>query len=308
VVAQACLNLPNHPAFLETTTTDKNHHRPPANWSEYWRWRKWDFSTALSSGRVPAQSLTTHVLSAPLTIASHLLRAADSNKKLSSTNEEEILFRCCCVGARAESMMPVEYWREVLLLWQYNRKSKKRRRMVLSFVGPDIVRRSPMTLTYEENHSSLELQWSYKGKFHDYALQGSSLENNKEDDKEYDAFIFLNPGFGHPHLKEDWRPTLDLLFRDSRTETGSSSTSTTSPSEKIMLLTAHSRLDADRDLACLQERFFVAGPNQHHSMNLQMSDYLDNPFASHITYQDPFDSQHLVQPNQYYRVLSIPRR
>jgi hypothetical protein len=323
-VAQSCLNLPtttkNPAPFLETIPL------PPVvnNWSDYWKWRTWDFSPAKSSAdRTHAQSLTTHVLSAPLTIASHLLRIAAADNTASSNNNEEIvLFRCCCVGARAESMLPVEYWREVLLVWQQQQQQQqhsnrnKKRRMVLSFVGPDIVRRPPMTLTFESSADetssiSLELQWSYKGKFHDYARQGASLEDkNKNKKEEYDAFIFLNPGFGHAHLKEDWRPTLDLLFHkndDNKTET----TETSPPSKEspiLLLLTAHSRLDADRDLACLQERFethpIMMCKSNHSSSR---SDYLENPFASHITYQDPFDSQHLVRPNQYYRVLSLPR-
>jgi hypothetical protein len=61
-----------------------------------------------------------------------------------------------------------------------------------------------------------------------------------------------------------------------------------------LLLTAHSEWDAQRDwhLLC-----------QEYDDSLRIKAPQKNPFASRISYQDPFDSAHRVQPNHSVRML-----
>jgi hypothetical protein len=131
----------------------------------------------------------------------------------------------------------------------------------------------------------------YKGKFYDWLHQDEQNGHtiSKEDHKmDYDAFIFLNPGIGHPHLQADWKPTLDLLLLHDDED------STKRP--RCFLWTAHSRVDADRDANQLRA---YTGATSAAQLLSDDDSYLENPFSSQITYQDPFDATHLVRPNHY---------
>jgi hypothetical protein len=132
----------------------------------------------------------------------------------------------------------------------------------LDFVGPDIpTSKQPTVVALEDDDSSLSLEWHYKGLLHDEA-------NN---DERWDAYIFFNPGLGHDHLEANWRPTLEKVIEEKRP----------------MLLTAHSELDAMRDSQRL---------GGYYGLDVQ---YSINPFASRVTYEDPFDRKHIVRPNHY---------
>ena len=61
-----------------------------------------------------------------------------------------------------------------------------------------------------------------------------------------------------------------------------------------ILLTAHSQLDAERDAALLTQELSISSSPGKRTIN-----YVENPFASRIDYQDPFDDKHLVRPNHY---------
>ena len=233
VAAQACLQLPSG---SQQQAHPKRVLHPLMSWSEYWKWRNWDFSAARTTAETTkhtdgdrpdkslahAQALATHVLSAPLTIAHHVFsssyfaKTSSANETHLDVNENFVVFRCCCVGARAESMLPVEYWKEMLVLWRFYQRfsgSGKKSdeliplRMMLDFVGPDSILRPPQMLASDADASRLELKWLYRGKLHDYASSNTPLKENC-----YDAHVFLNPGLGHAHLQDDWTPRLDLLF------------------------------------------------------------------------------------------------
>ena len=275
VIAQECLNLP---------TTDPISSRCIAikDWPSYWEWRNWGFSNVSSNELPHAQALTTHVLSAPLTVATH----AFGNLSSQSTQLSEM--RLLCIGARAESMLPVEYWRELLVLWDAMAPTRTKCKLVLSFLGPEIVIRPPVTFTYKD-HLSLELNWLYKGKLHEYVGPREVLDLDQ-----YHAFVFLNPGFGHPYLMQGWKPTLNLILKQQSLD-----------KERIILMSAHSKLDTDRDSSILEQEYaplFTRWYSDHKS-------YQENPFASRITYQDedPAEPLHFVRPNQYCRILTSTR-
>ena len=91
----------------------------------------------------------------------------------------------------------------------------------------------------------------------------------------WDAYLLMNPGLGHENLKENWEPTLIRLLQ----------------SESPILLTAHSEKDANRDASLLKDAYEV---------NVE---YRENPFASQIQYEDPFDKLHIVRPNHYVAIV-----
>jgi len=322
----------------------------PATFDEYWNRRVWKFPVSIGSEKesVHGRALATHVLSAPLTLASQLLPPLLKEETPRENSQEHLKLRWCCVGARAEASLPTEYWKELLVALRWGvgsprqaeegtRNSGSASKVVdieLDFVGPDLALgkggRPPETLTlFPENESTsnkqwyltFTLNWRYRGKFHEYVTdRRRQVQLQDSGVTEYDAYVLLNPGLGHPNLREDWIPTLDLLF-------GSSSSSSSDERERpvLVLLTAHSKLDADRDLEFLSRQGYI-------STGLSLN-YEDNPFASRISYEDPFfgsdgsgsaesaddktdddgreqqrrpkQRHHLVRPNHYAALLKL---
>ena len=319
--ATACMQPPPMPKSSDFLHRQMEAEFSINSWSDYWKWRKWDFSPASKDagdedssqddGWRHSQALTTHVLTAPVTVAYLLFQQSKQNDTLFHHQQENPSFtlRCCCLGARSESMLPVEYWRELLLLWHYYYFQHNIHsicipsvRIILDFVGPDLVMRPPATLTYEDK-ATLVLRWMFKGKFHDWLHQDQQNEftSSKEDHKmDYDAYILLNPGIGHPHLQAEWKPTLDLLLLSSSSSSSSPPNDENSIHQRTRYLvwTAHSKLDADRDMDRLRA-YTRASSAACLPCDGDDSFYLENPFSSRITYQDPFDTTHLVRPNHY---------
>jgi hypothetical protein len=167
--------------------------------------------------------------------------------------QRDTVVRWCCLGARAEASLPVEYWNEILLLYhllviQQRPIDHQETTIHLDFIGPEMGtdQRPPVTLSYRGDTSTttLMIQWLYNGTFHDYHQQ-QQRETPETTNKllDYDAFILLNPGLGHDHLRKDWRPTLDLLLCLPRTKNHQE---TIRPKTKgRILLMAHSKQDAD---------------------------------------------------------------
>lgn len=224
----------------------------------YCQWRRWPHvgpNEENAFRREKTLAISSHVLSAPLTLA-----------KFSCRREFRANSRFCCVGARAEATIPFDFWKEYLLL--SFALSGNTVATSLDFVGPDIVAtpgKTPDRKVGLESGSSLLLKWYFKGLLHDL------LSENQGANADWGAFVFFNPGFGHPNLKADWYPTLEKVV----------------PLGMPMLLTAHSEFDAQRDSKHLKESF-----------GLDVT-YEQNPFASRISYQDPFHKDHRVRPNHY---------
>jgi hypothetical protein len=314
-IAQECLNLPPLPSredYLQNNHRRNSLHslKEIQSLDDYWKWRKWDFPVDSDAELVEAKALASHVLSAPLTLATQLL----TNTTCSTMPRKH---QWCCIGARAEASLPLDYWKEMLVLdsaivnVENNENGTPTRplQLTLDFIGPEIVQRPPVQQSFEQ--STLTIRWLHAGKFHEYwaacqnlkdtttaSTSTSSTTTSPPQPFNYDAYILLNPGLGHAHLKEDWKPTLDLLLPRTTARKSSESESPTlkeqqRPAPKI-LLTAHSKLDAERDAALLAQEYPLC--SQTMSTPLQ---YADNPFVSRIAYQDPFEAQHLVRPNHY---------
>lgn len=248
----------------------------------YCQWRTWPQSSSSSQHHQQAMALTSHVLSAPLTLARfyslYLSVYPFQTSEYSSTKSSHISSpKWCCVGARAEATLPYDYWKEFLLL--SSAMVERPINISMDFVGPDIASNTPDRTISLEDGSTISLSWPFSGLLHEM-----NNDDNKHGDNTWDAYIFFNPGFGHPNLKEGWEPTLERIL------TREDNVLSSSP----LLLTAHSAKDAARDAECLA-RF-----------GLENVQYQVNPFASRITYQDPFDDGHIVRPNHYYAIVINP--
>jgi hypothetical protein len=252
-IAQACLAIPPLPT----------RNPPPLTSLEaYWKWRQWKFPVLDETDLSHGQALVSHVLSAPLTLATFV------NKIL----EQQETLRLCCVGARSEATLPLGFWNEFLVAM----KRPSSMSATMDFMGPEILPAGvttmppPQVLTYD--NTSLQLQWLYQGYLHEYIAANPT--------NHWDAFVLFNPGLGHAHLKEGWKPTLDYLWQQY--------TLLKTP----ILMTAHSELDARRDWQLLRQEYdsFLKEPQK-------------NPFASHICYPDPLDANHRVQPSHSLLML-----
>jgi hypothetical protein len=248
--AEMCLQPPPFPPPTATTATVSEK---PNNWTDFWNWRNWMFS----SSRRYEEALVSHVLTGPLTLAS----------------ADHTVSQWTCLGARAESMLPVPYWNEFLYYkhpflesTDDDNNNATHRHTTLSFVGPECENvPSQHTLSVENN--TLSLKWSFRGKYHDMPQEAAPTS----------GFVLFNPGFAHPHLQKDWRPTLERLWDT----TGRSS-------RVVVVLTAHSLADAERDWQLW------------HSVDSTLPNYQENPWASQITYQDPLDRTNTsIRPNLY---------
>lgn len=277
-IAQECLNFPPLPTRGEMQSVNRlDSLKQIQSLGDYWRWRRWEFPLESEAELVEAEALASHILSAPLTLATQLLTPGSDNS--SPRTQQQQQQQWCCIGARAEASLPLEYWKEMLVLGTAVADNAPLH-LTLDFIGPEIVQRPPVQLDYEQ--STLNIRWLFAGKFHEWVAQQATGSNVL---LSYDAYILLNPGLGHAHLKKDWKPTLDLLL---------TTTSAEEERHPTILLTAHSKLDAERDAALLTQELYTSS-----SQTKRIITYAENLFASRIDYQDPFDIQHLVRPNHY---------
>jgi len=383
-MATKCLDIPLLPAHLDQE--NRNIFSSIRSLSEYWKWRKWTFplvhgnSNSNNQDLSLAQSLVSHVLSAPLTVAKFhqaVVQQAQWNNNQNNNNnycnnnnnnnadyrsqrqsqqqlqEKRVLrYHWCCVGARAEATLPNEFWKEYLVAVSHldhfhhpNRATTKVEDdddskidniddddngsgsggdhyssspaaldITIDFVGPDIHSQTPSTtLTYDatyindnsssssnkNNHNNtttivtnkLQLNWLYKGFLHEYVTPTTTRLLG------WNGYLLLNPGVGHSHLQRDWEPTLDFIFSSCPFGAGAGGPGAGAGAGEgnlPILMTAHSELDAQRDYDALTKQYGLDVYNGP----------IVNPFASRVTYEDPFDATHLVQPNHYVTILS----
>jgi len=298
-MAQECLKPP--PRINSASSSIINHLE---SLDTYLEWRKWAFPNEIndqSAGKAfgdpkeKAKSLISHLLSAPLTLSSHI-KAITKHSAYKNTGDDNMVFDWCCVGARAEATIPLVYWNEFLMSSRKSLSSNESRsagsssltsneniEITLDFVGPDIPPKLPeqsviIPSTPDEEPfpiTSLCLRGYHNGYFHDIPAI-----------KEWDAYVFFNPGFGHPNLRKSWESTLKLVLDRGR--------ESTNETPRSLLLTAHSEHDMARDAAILSNIY-----------GLRDVVYHENPFASRVVYEDPFEKNHFVRPNHYVANIVI---
>jgi hypothetical protein len=324
-VALKCLQVPPRPKSPEEDAFSAPSGRYQS-WEDYWKDRKWVCPIDTDPDLTHGYSLATHIMTGPMTLLSSLeeilLRTLLDVHRFDEEDllapEEAKTIRWCCLGARSESVLPLEYWEEMIYLIYMRISSKSATfpmrpfRIVLDFIGPEMnvlpeVTVTPYPKTSEDNleknlSSRLTLRWPYKGLYHLYQQKATSktyAESEQSLEEYYDAFILLNPGIGHPHLMSSWEPTLEILFRQY-----------CAPAGCTILFTAHSEIDAKRDHRVLK------GYVQKFNIDIRRYSklyyrYDPNPFASRITYVDPIEGPdqklmkkpHLVRPNQYRAIF-----
>ena len=357
LLAQDCLEQPPllvsdlvEQQLLTNSLSPEQQGWPSNALERYCQSRHWNFP--VSDEQQPlAMALVSHVLSAPLTMAQFHIGILD--KKLHQTgdgtdNDQESNlisnntrpFRWCCIGARAESTLPMDFWKEYLWLVEHYYYSRSNHRtfqgqkyrqplnIQLDFVGPDIVippARPVANVSW--NESSLEICWRHEGLFHDIVSstqQEDALEIKVDDSSnkldgprknlKYDAFLLLNPGLGHDNLIDDWKPTIELLLRLQQEQQRRD--------RPVICLSAHSKLDAQRDIQILKDMYNVDLCSVHgrsaadDSSGADCHPYQLNPFSSRITYRDPIlvaktrndqagveHGDHFVRPNHYVATI-----
>jgi len=232
-----------------------------------------------------AQALVSHIMSAPLTVASKF-KILTEHFTSDWTSNGSMVLNWCCVGARAEASIPTVYWEEFLLCSkEYSSSRKMRLELSIEFIGPDIpleLSEQSVGLTESQDGNgpwSLTLRGYHRGFFHD-------IPAVKANSKIWDAFLLFNPGLGHPNLRKAWEPTLKLLLDGGPKN----------PRKRpiMLLLTAHSEKDMARDAAILTDFY-----------GLKDVVYQKNPFASRVAYEDPFEKNHFVRPNHYVATVMI---
>ncbi|KAL3774356.1 hypothetical protein ACHAWO_013058 [Cyclotella atomus] len=285
----------------------------------YLKWRGWDHNIkrVLDEHNLghehlgSAIGLASHPLTFPLTLGRHAMHFAHKQMETSRNDATGAkLLRICCVGARAECTLPDDYWREFLVISSMGKSTnakdsdvdvKPKFQWIIDFVGPDVPKHlQTKTISLScEHHDITQKQHSLTMHYHTSFLHQLVLELLKQHHSKtngteglssiarleairqyWEGFILFNPGIGHPNLAKSWEPTIKFLLC----------------SKKPILLTAHSKLDAARDLKLLL-----------HKCNEELSSHLDleyelNPYASRMEFVDPFsidkEPVHVVRPNQ----------
>ncbi|KAL3758999.1 hypothetical protein ACHAWU_008608 [Discostella pseudostelligera] len=307
---EAARQILSTPSFSASNSLDKVGDNPllraGGTLEQYLDWRGWDLSRILKVHNLDgddnllqsAIGLLSHPLTFPLTLgrhvralSRHLDDVADDVDDLSKMNRH---LRLCCVGARAECTLPDDYWREFLIsLFSSHQSSNDLHsdesfRCTIDFVGPDVPRNlKSRTLTIHDKDYQSPMQnannklvyyltMNYYTSFLHEVLLDSRMDTVQP--LFWDGFVLFNPGFGHPNLQNQWRSTLQFLLGTN----------------KPILVTAHSTVDAERDSEILAKLTF--------DTECHLGQYNENPFASRMYFVDPFPASdegvaHIVRPN-----------
>jgi hypothetical protein len=221
-----------------------------------------------------AMRVVSMVLTNPLTI-SHALRQILPPTMTSA--------RALCIGARSESNLPLVWWRESLISLPTLKK------LSVEMCGPEIQHHCHGEKTlFEISNETISTQ-SFelssppinKCHFHRHPTLHEKLLLN-------DIFFLMNPGYGANDLmKLQWKQTLQLLLS----------------TKKMIVCTAHSSGDLERDLKYLDEL-----TSEEDEEGLQLGDPIEmilspqrNPYRSlSLTYdQKENDKCKIVQTNDH---------
>ena len=251
--------------------------------------------------------------------------ATTGTSTLPSSPSSSLSIRIACVGARAEATLSTEFWMEFLIArhWfqQLDRKGESMAEPMvpidyhIDFIGPDVIvppksSSSSSSTTTTSNSSIASIAWKDKRtnttfedslslSFHRTYLHSFLLDQYKknstvkeDDDKsdllnQWHGFLLFNPGCGHPNLLSSWKPSLGFMNK----------------AQRPLIVTAHSSLDAQRDLEIWNNYFSKSGEG---GLRREEEHHQDNPWASRMMYRDPIEVErehHWVRPNHSVLVL-----
>ena len=334
-MARLVLEPPLFNGVLEPASFDRNGVCYPGESLEsYMKWRGWDsnINRILERHNVEADlagsaiGLLSHPLTFPLTLgrhAKHFLHRSNETIRKSESGRKQNSARICCIGARSECTLPDEYWKEFLIMASarvnlqkcedYGLETDQMKPLnenqsfewLIDFVGPDVPKQmttKTISLCSDYDEKQIHLQHSLTINYHTSflhqmvlsLLKNLHIDNANSDlrtkagrlqrmKRHWDGFVLFNPGLGHPNLAKDWESTIKFVLQTN----------------KPVLLTAHSTIDASRDLSVLQDRCEVQGIDVGYQLN---------PYASRMEFVDPFptDTQllHVVRPNHSLLLLN----
>lgn len=278
----------------------------------------------------PARRFLSHLLTFPLTLATGLREvglgvppdhkaysgAHPNHAKNSTGAADGHSITIACIGARAESSLPPEFWRETLFALPtiYS--------LDLHHIGPEVSHPSRLVpptgsrsatppspgnplARVDLDGRTVHISWTRAllGRESSMCVDpGDSSETREETAAtaaaelavaKSDAVVLFNPGLGHPHLRKGWEGALKCLLH-----TG-----------KPLIVTCHSRTDLDRDVRHLHDfaqRWcvdWVAGRGSEVFPR-------ENPFRSMITAEDPLSGSHGSAPeivSSNWGMFVIPR-
>ena len=168
------------------------------------------------------------------------------------------------VGARAEAMMPDFIWGRV-------QKRFPKQSFIFQMIGDDVPKRSAkVPKIWPESTPCERITLQYISQLYHHQAQRSVPH----------AFALFHPGFGHAHLRERWRPSVQMLLC----------------AKKPIMLTSFSKQDQERDLDALVK---LAQPNA-----LRIHSY-ENAFPSLKWDVDPQDLLHPIQANKYVTLVHV---
>lgn len=195
-------------------------------------------------------------------------------------------------------------WKEILIAILSSHRARKDHdhasfNCTIDFVGPDVPRNlKPRTLTLLDTndrsslqHTDEKLDYTLTMNYFTSLLHDILPRFNDESMQQicWDQYILFNPGYGHPNLLKQWGSTLQFLLR----------------TRKPIFMTAHSRVDAERDASTLEMLLSDTDRNNRYGGPAL---YIKNPYASRMCFVDPFPTTderevHIVRPKRYRFLL-----
>ena len=317
-LAREVLAVPPPPHGPQSVNAPPASAPSASSLESYLKLRQWDMTVVSPEDRGVAMSLISHPLTFPLTLGMHMstLRIGSERQRptitCSRNRSRSSTLRLCCVGARAEATLPDEYWKELLLSASLSGGFQTMNEDVeastctsttctIDFIGPDV---SPhlqsktvvLDVPWARKHT-LEMNF-HKCYLHQYIAERYKVSKNSVSaaakdrsaalhDRSFDpasqpslwdGYVLFNPGIGHPNLAKGWIPTLRYVINTRRP----------------VLITAHSRLDTERDWSVLKATLLDLGQDErlqrccgHSDDDGEQNPYRLNPFASRLDYEDP---------------------
>ncbi len=173
------------------------------------------------------------------------------------------------VGARAESSLPTQWWREMLVAFH----SQMPKQLNLRFLGPGIQPNPSLAkagLRIDHATSSIAFTHCLTSRSTDPISSHDTLPLHDHPElnsllRWTDLFVLFNPGFGSVTLKERWQPSIKALLE----------------TRKPVLCTAHGDDDLRNDMTELCERIAPQMDDQHLGDSLHfLIKARPNPYAS----------------------------
>ena len=210
--------------YIAQRDVNRSHLNPPCT-----------AQSIVSQSTAPLRSLSS-LLTFPLTMSYALGKVRNALGPLSC-------FRVLIVGARSESSLPMQWWKEYL----YHSVNKSPQ-TIIKTVGPGLQLNKSIsmkrdTVTYEQDDVVYSLQLS--NDLHSNSSTNDLHSNDRIVLHDHpncmellqwaDVFVLFNPGYGSKPLTKQWDPTIRLLLQ----------------TKKPVICTAHGPADLDRDLSTL---------------------------------------------------------